>query len=271
MKIFQKPWFRFRVIASIYDHSVIGVIDLIECPEDKARIEAEIARQLIAELDQEKVLPDRFYYDEKLSSIPNIYQIRSDTVGSHFTALRILDIVSANMSPLNPVFIPVSRLKWIFASRFRMLDDLCKNLDMMLKTGILESNNRLDAYSDAVDSVKMTAYGYYMRDTLCGMFTYLDLVCVDCAIHEQSVANSITHMAREELDLFFRAVNGERIELRLKRVEEYLDYLNREADIEREMLSLDLSEVRYASELKKKCIEERETVRVSAERYVKKS
>jgi hypothetical protein len=77
-------------------------------------------------------------------------------------------------------------------------------------------------------------------------------------------------MASEELDLFFRAVKGQRIELRLKRVEEYLDYLNREADVEREMLSLDLHEVRYASELKKRFIEEREKVRMSADRYVKK-
>jgi len=216
------------------------------------------------------MIPDRFYYDEKLSSIPNVFQIRSDTVGSHFTALRILDIVSANMSPLNPIFIPVSRLKGIFASRYRMLDDLCKNLDKMLLAGILEANNRLDAYSEAVDSVKMTPYGYYMRDTLCGMFSYLDLVCVDCAIHEESVANSIAHMAREELDLFFRAVKGERIELRLQRVEEFLDYLIREAEAEREMLSLEPHEVRYASELKKRFIEERTRVRASANRYVKK-
>src|SRR6185436_9335151 len=100
------------------------------------------------------------------------------------------DLISENMSPANPVFVPVSRLKGVFASRYRMLDDLCKNLDMMLRAGLIESNNRLDTYSEAVDSVRITPYGYYMRDTLCGMFTYLDLICLDCAIHEESVAHS---------------------------------------------------------------------------------
>lgn len=216
------------------------------------------------------MIPDRFYYDEKLSGIPNVFQIRSETVGSHFTALRILDIVSANMSPLNPAFIAVSRLKGIFASRYRMMDDMCKNLDMMLKTGILESNNRLDAYSESVESVKMTPYGYYMRDTLGSMFTYLDLVCVDCAVHSQSVANSIAYMAGEELDLFFRGIKGQRIELRLKRVEEFIAYLNVEAEAERDTLSLEPHEVRYAADLRKKFAEEREKVRASAERYIRK-
>jgi hypothetical protein len=216
------------------------------------------------------MIPDRFYYDESLSNIPNVFQIRSDIVGSHFTGQRILDIVSANMSPLNPVFIPVSRLKGIFASRYRMLDDLHKNLDMMLKTGILEANNRLDVYSEAVDAVKMTPYGYYIKDTLSGMFTYLDLVCVDCAIHDQSVANSIAFMSRDEIDLFFRGVKGKRIALRLKRVEEFLNYLSKEADAEREMLSLEPSEVRFAGELQRRFLEERQRVKASAKRYVKK-
>jgi hypothetical protein len=141
---------------------------------------------------------------------------------------------------------------------------------MMLKTGILEANNRLDSYSDDVDAVKMTPYGYYMRDTLGGMFSYLDLVCVDCAIHEQSVASSIAHMACEELDLFYRGVKGERIELRLRRVEEFLNYLIREANAELEMLSLEPHEVRFASELRTGFIHERELVRSSAARYIKK-
>jgi hypothetical protein len=174
------------------------------------------------------------------------------------------------MSPLNPVFVSVSRLKGLFASRYRMLDDLCKNLDMMLRTGLLEANNRLDAYSEAVDSVKMTPYGYYMRDSLWGMFSYLDTVNVDCVIHEESVAHSLAHMASVELGMFFRGVKLERIELRLKRVEDFIEYLSREATAERDMLSLEPHEVRYAAELRNRFVRERERVRASADRYAKK-
>lgn len=216
------------------------------------------------------MIPDRFFYDESLSSIPNIYKVRSDTSGSHFTGLRVLDAVSENVSPQNPVFISVARLKALFANRYRMLDDLYQNLDMMLRKGLLESNNRLDEYSDSVDAVKITPYGFYMRNTLCGMFSYMDLVSVDCSIHEESVAHSLAGMARKELEMFFKGVKGDRIELRLARVEEFIEYLCREAAAERDYYSLDAHEVRYAAELQAAFIEEREKVRGSAKRYIEK-
>ena len=216
------------------------------------------------------MIPDRFFYDEALSSIPNIYQIRSDVSGSHFTGLRILDMVSENVSPLNPVFIPVARLKGVFASRYRMLDDLYQNLDMMLRKGLLESNNRLDEYSDSVDSVKITPYGFYMRNTLAGMFSYLDLVSVDCAIHEEGVAHSISRMSRRELEMFFKGVKKDRIETRLSRVDEFIEYLCREATAERDYYSLEPHETKYATDLKETFIQERETVRRSAQRYIDK-
>jgi hypothetical protein len=47
-------------------------------------------------------------------------------------------------------------------------------------------------------------------------------------------------------------------------------YLNREAEVEREMLSLDPHEIVYAATLRKRFLAERERVRASAARYVKK-
>ena len=112
------------------------------------------------------MIPDRFFYNEGLSNIPNLFQIRSDSFGSHFTSLRILNLLSENMSPINPVLIPVSKLNGIFTTKYNMMDDLIKNLDMMLRKGIIESNNRLDQYSENVDSIKITPYGYYLKDVL---------------------------------------------------------------------------------------------------------
>ncbi|MEI6705365.1 MAG: hypothetical protein WCL71_17825, partial [Deltaproteobacteria bacterium] len=190
--------------------------------------------------------------------------------GSHFTGLRILDLVSENVSPLNPVFIPVARLKAVFANRYRMLDDLYQNLDMMLRKGLLESNNRLDEYSDSIDAVKITPYGFYMRATLSAMFSYIDLICVDCSIHEESVAHSLASMARNELEMFFMGVKKDRIELRLARVEEFIEYLCREAVAERDYYSLDANEVKYATNLKAVFCMERDRVRISAKRYIEK-
>ena len=110
-----------------------------------------------------------------------------------------------------------------------------------------------------------------MRDNLWAMFTYLDLICIDCATHEQSVANSLAAMASQEFDLLHWGNVGDRVELRLKRVEEFITYLSRESDIERDMLSLSPKEVRYAEELKKRFATERQRVKSSAARYVNKA
>ncbi len=79
-----------------------------------------------------------------------------------------------------------------------MLDDFEKNTDTLLKHGFIESNNRLDSYSDSVDSIKITRYGTYMVEELAWNFTYLDLVCTDCGIYEEQVSNYLTEAAKEE-------------------------------------------------------------------------
>ncbi|MEB3734467.1 hypothetical protein ULF88_10950 [Halopseudomonas pachastrellae] len=40
------------------------------------------------------MIPNRYFYDESLSDIPNIYQLRSNRHASHFTGLRILRKIS---------------------------------------------------------------------------------------------------------------------------------------------------------------------------------
>lgn len=217
------------------------------------------------------MIPDRFFYNEGLSNIPNLFQVRSDSLGSHFTSLRILSLLSENMSPINPVLVPVSRLNGIFTSKYNMVDDLTKNLDMMLRKGIIESNNRLDQYSENVDSIKITPYGYYLKDVLSNMFSYLDLVCIDCAIHDESVANSLATMASEEFELFFSGKKGERIELRLRRVQEFITYLKREMEHEIELFSLTADNINYAYFIDVNFKQERKLVMSSAKRYVCKS
>ena len=238
-----------------------NVGELIEIPDFTLQVHQVLRPMMI---------PTRFFYSEKLSSIPNLYQLRSESASSHFTGLRILDVLTKNISPVNPVFISISRLKGLFSSKFKMPEDLLSNLDIMLRTGILEANNRLDYYSEAVDSVRITPYGYYMRDTMAKLFTYLDLVCIDCSIHEESVAHSLSRFASNEVELFVENRTLERIQLRFDRTEEFVNYLVREADRERDMLGLEPYDVRYAAEIKQSFIEERVRVKASAERYARK-
>lgn len=188
------------------------------------------------------MIPNRYFYDESLSDIPNVYQIRSTRHGSHFTALRILRKLAKSVDISAPSYYSVAELKAYFASTFNMLEDFEKNLDMLLKHGFVEANNRLDAYSETVDSIKITNYGLYMYSDLSHYFTYLDLICTDCGIYSQQISNYLTEAAKKEYNLFIKKERIERIQTRLSRVGEFIKYLQAEEMQEKELHSLTMPE-----------------------------
>ena len=132
------------------------------------------------------MFPTRYFYDELLSEIPNIYQLRYSRHSSHFTALRILQRLSRQVEGSTAWYLPVAEIKIYFAETFNMLDDCMRNLDILLKHGFIEADNRLDYLSDSVDSVKITGYGLYMHAELAFLFPYLDLVSTDMGVFSES-------------------------------------------------------------------------------------
>lgn len=188
------------------------------------------------------MVPDRYFYDEALSAIPNIFQLRSKRHASHFTALRILRKLSKGIDLRNPAYQNIATLKAYFSETFNMVEDFEKNMDMLLKHGFVESNNRLDSYSDDVDSIKITNYGVYMIQDLAYFFTYLDLICTDCGVYDQKLSNYLSEAARKEYSLFNRGERAERVQTRLDRAEMFVKYLKDEEIKEREHYSLDMPE-----------------------------
>lgn len=85
------------------------------------------------------MVPYRLFYDEQRSSIPNLFQVRSEENESHFTGLRILNMLSMGASSLNPDYVALSRIRAYFPETFNMLDDAEKNLNMFLKSGVVEA------------------------------------------------------------------------------------------------------------------------------------
>ena len=67
-----------------------------------------------------------------------------------------------------------------------------------------------------------------MADELVFYFAYLDLVCIDCAIFDESVANSLAISANEDYRLFRLFEKLERVQKRLDRVQLFLHYLQQE-------------------------------------------
>lgn len=186
------------------------------------------------------MIPTRYFYDESLSDIPNIYQLRSNRHASHFTALRILRKLSKGADKTAPSYHSVATLKAYFSETFNMLEDFEKNVDILLKHAFIESNNRLDKYSDDVDSIKITSYGLYMSNELAHYFTYLDLICTDSGLYCQKTANYLTSAAKREYDLFNKRESLQRIRVRLERVEHFINYLQEEELREKDTYSLDM-------------------------------
>jgi len=197
------------------------------------------------------MVPYRLFYDEKKSNIPNVFQVRSEENGSHFTGLRLLDTLSKGSNAVNPDYVSMSKIKAYFADTFNMLDDVEKNLDVFLEHGVVESNNRLDSYSDSIDSVKITAYGRYICDVLAHDFSYLDLVCLDCGIHDEGVSHSLSIYGNRDLELFLNGKKRERITARVEKVRVFLTYLAKDEAIEREIYGLGASDKIIMEDLRK--------------------
>ena len=212
--------------------------------------------------------PDRYFYDETLSAIPNIFQLRSKRHSSHFTSLRILRKISKGVDIRSPSYYDTVGLKAYFSETFNMKDDFEENMNTLLKHGFIEANNRLDQFSSEVDQVKITNYGLYMIQDLAYFFTYLDLICTDCGVFSQKLSNYLTEAARKEYRMFSHGERFDRVNVRLERVEEFLNYLTDEELRERELYSLDMQETEmFTSKAKESYFRDKSRVLVSAKKY----
>ncbi len=178
------------------------------------------------------MIPYRFFYEESQSSIPNLFQIRSKSNGSHFTGMRILHKLADGIDPSNPFYISISELKDFFSENFNMVEDLEKNLDVFLKWDLIESNNRVDFYCEAVDSLKITTYGLYIFNVLSSFFTYIELVSTDCGIFNEAKAHEMVELSNEDFRLFNARKRLERIRTRIAKAEAFISYLEAEEEQE---------------------------------------
>lgn len=213
------------------------------------------------------MIPIRFFYDESKSKIPNIFQIRSKSNGSHFTALRILSKLSAGQDLRNPAFTPVAKLINDFIEIYGMREDFEMNMEVLLNHALIESNNRLEHFDDHIDSVKVTAYGEYILRVLSTSFNYLDLISTDCAIADQQTSNTLTTFANDDYSLYVKYEKMERIKLRINKTELFLSYLEKE-----EAREIDLFKTHdyptFASKIKESFAQEKVRILKSAKRNV---
>ncbi len=167
-------------------------------------------------------------------------------MGSHFTAIRILKLLGGGVStsPDQGGFYRVDVIIDEFESKFGMRQDAESALDMMLRYGLVEANNRLDTYTVEkagtegreliyADEVRVTAFGLYMLEYLCGTFTYLDLISLDCGLSDEKLYHSFCKSASQERNFGTSGDKKSRLELRLKRTAAFVAYLREEESREK--------------------------------------
>ncbi|CAM3907814.1 type I restriction enzyme HsdR N-terminal domain-containing protein [Aquirufa aurantiipilula] len=197
------------------------------------------------------MIPNRFFYDERSSKIPNLYQLRNDTDSSHFTGLRILNYLHNKAGDKGSNgFVDVKYLIHNFDVKYDSKTDCINNIDLFLEKGLIEANNRLEKFSEDVDQIKITALGNYIFKYLAFNFAYIDLISLDSGIYDESINNSFVKSAGKELQFYYERDFMSRIKLRIKRVREFIDYL---CNIERQEfldLGLDSTEINFSTKLK---------------------
>ena len=197
------------------------------------------------------MIPSRFFYSEIKSKMPNLYQLRNDANSSHFCGLRILNILNSKSHDKSTSgMYDMKFLIQKFENDYNLKIDCINHIDIFLSKGIIEANNRLEEYSENVDQIKITSFGKYMLDILAFDFTYLDLISLDCGIFEESFSNFMIKSANREIELYYDKKFFERINLRLNRVDKFIEYLEKQEMKEFEDLGYGDEEMRFTKKIR---------------------
>ena len=179
--------------------------------------------------------PQKYFYQEKSSLIPNIFQLRNLENGSHFTSIRILKYLHNYMNS----YTSLSVMKSEFFTVFNMEEDFIENITLLIENKLIEADIKVDEYIPEIENITITPYGEYFISLLIHFFSYLDLICSDCEVYDEQTANSITKSAEEEFKLFSKQKKGFRLIHRISKTNAFLKYLIMQEKEEKEAYNLD--------------------------------
>ena len=135
--------------------------------------------------------------------------------------------------------------KAYFIENFNMIDDYKENMDILLKMGMIESENGIDKYQEDLQQIKISAFGYYMKNVICKDFSYLELIASDLTFLDKQVSNQIIKYSNDEYDLLVDGQNRDisdheknylrykRLKVRISKTKKLISYFE-----EQELLEL---------------------------------
>lgn len=189
------------------------------------------------------ILNDRKYYKESQSKVLNLFDCSNDLNSSHFVTHRILALLISRgneNSPEGRGFVDINKLYALFLDIFNNEQDLNRALTKLLIKQLIQLDTRSTESLKGANYIKISSAGWWYYKYLANTFAYLDLVFVDTPFNDHSVAEYL-HKSIIELDEFsdkYENVN-EKLDLRFKRVDTFLEYLNKEE--EKEFVTFELN------------------------------
>lgn len=222
------------------------------------------------------MVPDRFFYNEVKSYVPNIFQIRDLSASSHFTSLRILKLLAKNLNINATNYYSFNKLKDYFVEKFKKIEDFKKSLDVLLRFRLVECSNMIDEYTEDIDELKLTTYGYFMINSIIKEFTYLELVSSNCGVFSEKTCNEIYEYSNDDFRLTQQSANYrgkgkknpiilERLNKRIEKVESFLCYLSKEEEKEKDKYGL-IDEDLFMFEINKNFTIKKKSIISGAER-----
>jgi predicted transcriptional regulator len=213
------------------------------------------------------MIPDRIFYDETLSRIPNVLQLRNDQNSSHFTGLRILDLLNNKFGGQSSTgFVDAKFFVQEYEARYSLIKECENYLNLFLSKGLIESSNRLESYSGEVDQIKITAFGKYMFETMIFNFSYIDLVCLECGIYDETLNNFMVESAGNELRLKNTGKVLERMNLRMERASKFIQYLEEQEKKEISEFNIDPNDIKFAGKIREQFKIEKDRILRSIEK-----
>lgn len=134
------------------------------------------------------MLGDFQFYRAGRSPIVNLFDAGASVRASNMTMPRILDYLllhSGNSSEGGVGFVELDQLLSAFSDAFRSADDARDRLTPLLRSRLVETENRQATLQAGARRVRVTSAGEYYRRLLCRKFVYLDLVSLDTPIWEK--------------------------------------------------------------------------------------
>jgi len=189
------------------------------------------------------MLGHRGYYKEDQSPILNVFNCSAEKNASHFTGLRILQLLldhRGESSREGQGYVELSRLVGMMEDIFDNMKDVTFALDRLVRGQLTEVNTRSTETVLGASHIRVTSAGWYYLRYLVHDFPYLDLVLQDTPLDDAGLEKELRDAVYAVDNLADREDQKmERMAVRFDRAEKFIGYLAHQERAETERFGLD--------------------------------